>query len=186
MKVVLGVTGGIAAFRACDVVSQIRKGGHEVRVVMTEGAQQFVTALTFAALSGNPVATAVWESTDARIEHISLAQWPDVLAIAPATANVIGKIANGIADDMLTTVVMASLAETPVVIAPAMNTKMWQNPIVQRNVTYLSSLGKYRFVDPRVSLLACGDYGEGALALPEAIVAAINAAVRSTGPAPKA
>lgn len=178
MKIVLGVTGGIAAFRACDVVSQLRKAGHEVRVVMTEGAQRFVTALTFEALSGNPVADEIWaSSTDARIEHISLAQWPDVLAIAPATANVIGKIANGIADDMLTTVVMATLPETPVVIAPAMNTKMWQNPIVQRNVEYLQSLGKYRFVDPRVSLLACGDYGEGALALPEAIVTAIHGAV---------
>jgi phosphopantothenoylcysteine decarboxylase/phosphopantothenate--cysteine ligase len=181
MRIVLGVTGGIAAFRACDVVSQLRKAGHEVRVVMTEGARRFVTPLTFEALSGNPVAQEMWESSsDARIEHISLAQWPDVLAVAPATANVIGKIANGIADDMLTTVVMATLPETPIVIAPAMNTKMWQNPIMQRNVAYLKSLGRYHFVDPRVSLLACGDYGEGALALPEAIVTGILAALPSS------
>src|SRR5688572_11467973 len=120
MKILLGVTGGIAAFRACEVVLQLRKTGHEVRVVMTEGARQFVTALTFEALSGNPVASDIWaSSTDARVEHISLAQWPDIVLIAPATADVIGKIAAGIADDMLTTVVMATLPETPVLIAPA-------------------------------------------------------------------
>src|SRR5437588_5618586 len=154
MKVVLGVTGGIAAFRACEVVLQLRKAGHEVRVVMTEGAKRFVTPLTFEALSANPVATDLWTSSiDARVEHISLAQWPDTLVIAPATADIIGKIAAGIADDMLTTVVMATPAETPILIAPAMNTKMWENPIVQRNVEFLRSLGKYRFVDPRVSLL---------------------------------
>jgi phosphopantothenoylcysteine synthetase/decarboxylase len=110
------------------------------------------------------------------VEHIELAQWPDVVAIAPATANVIGKIANGIADDMLTTVVMASLPATPVVLAPAMNTKMWQNPIVQRNVQFLRSLERYHFVPPRESLLACGDYGEGALATPTDIVTEIVAA----------
>jgi phosphopantothenoylcysteine decarboxylase / phosphopantothenate---cysteine ligase len=131
MKVLLGVTGGIAAFRACDVVLLLDRAGHEVRVVMTEGAMQFVTPLTFETLTRNAVATRLWEPpAQHNVEHIDLAQWPDVLAIAPATANVIGKIANGIADDMLTTVVMASLPTTPVVIAPAMNTKMWQNPIV--------------------------------------------------------
>src|SRR5437899_1794424 len=141
MKVLLGVTGGIAAFRACEVVLQLRKAGHEVRVVMTEGARQFVTPLTFEALSANPVATDLWTSSiDARVEHISLAQWPDTLVIAPATADVIGKIAAGIADDMLTTIVMATPPETPVVVAPAMNTKMWQNPIVQRNVEFLRRL----------------------------------------------
>jgi phosphopantothenoylcysteine synthetase/decarboxylase len=174
MKILLGVTGGIAAFRACDVALLLDRAGHAVRVVMTEGAQQFVTALTFETLTRNAVATRLWEPPAAHnVEHIELAQWPDVLAIAPATANVIGKIANGIADDMLTTVVMASLPTTPVVIAPAMNTKMWQNPIVQRNVEYLRSLGRYRFVPPRESLLACGDYGEGALATPADIVDAV-------------
>src|SRR5262245_799462 len=165
MKVLLGVTGGIAAFRAADLVLLLRRAGHEVRVVMTEGAQQFITPLTLETLSGNAVATRLWEPPAAHnVEHIELAQWPDVVAIAPATANVIGKVANGIADDMLTTVVMASLPRTPVVIAPAMNTKMWLNPIVQRNVAFLTSLGRYRFIAPRESLLACGDYGEGALA----------------------
>jgi phosphopantothenoylcysteine synthetase/decarboxylase len=172
MKVLLGVTGGIAAFRAGEVVLQLRRGGHTVRVAMTEGAQQFITPLTMETLSGNAVASRLWDPPAAHnVEHIELAQWPDAIAVAPATANFIGKIAGGIADDMLTTIVMASLPETPVYIAAAMNTKMWRNPIVQRNVEYLFSLGgKYRFIHPRESLLACGDYGEGALALPEEIV----------------
>jgi phosphopantothenoylcysteine synthetase/decarboxylase len=145
---------------------------------MTEGAQQFVTALTMETLSGHAVATRLWEPpAAANVEHIELAQWPDVIAVAPATANLIGKVAAGIADDMLTTVVMASLPRTPVLIAPAMNTKMWQNPIVRRNCDFLETLGgKYRFIPPRESLLACGDYGEGALAVVEDVVAAIEAA----------
>jgi phosphopantothenoylcysteine synthetase/decarboxylase len=175
VKLLVGVTGGIAAFRACDVVLLLRRAGHEVRVVITEGAQQFVTPLTLETLSGNAVASRLWDLPTAHnVEHIELAQWPDRIVVAPATANFIGKVANGIADDMLTTVVMASLPETPVIIAPAMNTKMWQNPIVQRNVRFLESLGgKYRFVNPREALLACGDYGEGALATPADIVAAL-------------
>lgn len=183
MKVLLGVTGGIAAFRACDVVLLLDRAGHRVRVVMTEGAQQFVTPLTFETLTREPVATRLWAPpAQHNVEHIELAQWPNVLAIAPATANVIGKIAGGIADDMLTTVVMASLPATPVVIAPAMNTKMWENPLVQRNVELLRSLGgRYRFVPPRESLLACGDYGVGALAAPADIVAEILAAAETAG-----
>jgi phosphopantothenoylcysteine decarboxylase/phosphopantothenate--cysteine ligase len=178
MKVLLGVTGGIAAFRACDVVLLLDRAGHQVRVVMTEGAERFVTPLTFETLTRQAVATRLWGlPAQHNVEHIELAQWPDVLAVAPATANIIGKIAAGIADDMLTTVVMASLPTTPVVLAPAMNTKMWQNPIVQRNVEFLRSLnGRYRFVPPREALLACGDYGEGALAAPGDIVAEILAA----------
>lgn len=184
MKVLLGITGGIAAFRAADVTLLLRRAGHEVRVVMTEGAQQFITPLTLETLSGNAVATRMWEPPAAHnVEHIELAQWPDLILVAPATANFIGKVASGIADDMLTTVVMASLPETPVWIAPAMNTKMWQNPIVQRNVAFLGSLGgKYRFIPPRESLLACGDYGEGALATPADIVAAILPAPPSGAP----
>src|SRR5438874_8765881 len=118
MKILLGVTGGIAAFRACDLVLLLRKAGDEVRVVMTEGAQQFVTPLTLETLSGNAVASRLWDLPAAHpptswvpVEHIELAQWPDRIVVAPATANFIGKVANGIADDMLTTVVMASLPE---------------------------------------------------------------------------
>jgi phosphopantothenoylcysteine synthetase/decarboxylase len=183
MKVLLGVTGGIAAFRACEVALLLARAGHTVRVVMTEGAQQFITPLTFETLTRQPVATRLWAPpAQHNVEHIELAQWPDVVAVAPATANIIGKIAHGIADDMLTTVVMASLPATPVVIAPAMNTKMWENPIVQRNVDLLRSLdGRYRFVSPRESLLACGDYGVGALAAPADIVAEIVAAYQTTG-----
>jgi phosphopantothenoylcysteine decarboxylase/phosphopantothenate--cysteine ligase len=179
MKVLLGVTGGIAAFRACDVVLLLDRAGHQVRVVMTEGAQQFVTPLTFETLTRQAVATRLWTPpAQHNVEHIELAQWPDVLAIAPATANVIGKIAHGIADDMLTTIVMATLPNTPIVIAPAMNTRMWQNPIVQHNIATLRSLdARYRFIAPRESLLACGDYGEGALATPADIVAEILASL---------
>jgi phosphopantothenoylcysteine decarboxylase/phosphopantothenate--cysteine ligase len=183
MKVLLGVTGGIAAFRACDIALLLDRAGHPVRVVMTEGAQQFVAPLTFETLTRQAVATRLWAPpAQPNVEHIELAQWPDVLAIAPATANVIGKIAHGIADDMLTTVVLATLPATPIVMAPAMNTRMWQNPIVQRNVQLLQSLDpRYRFVPPREALLACGDYGEGALATPADIVAEILAAGAAGG-----
>ncbi len=177
MKVLLGITGGIAAFRAADLTLALRRAGHEVRVVMTEGAQQFITPLTLETLSGHAVASRLWDlPAQHNVEHIELAQWPDVIVVAPATANFLGKVANGIADDMLTTVVMASLPETPVVIAPAMNTKMWQNPIVQRNVAFLRSLGRYSFIPPRESLLACGDYGEGALPTLEDVAEAVETA----------
>ncbi|NLC55558.1 MAG: phosphopantothenoylcysteine decarboxylase [Armatimonadetes bacterium] len=171
MNVMVGVTGGIAAYKACELVRLLRRDEHAVRVVMTANAQRFVTSLTFEALSNNPVATDMWaEGHQYYVEHIEIAKWADVAAIAPATANFIGKVANGIADDLLTTIVMALPAPTPVVIAPAMNTQMWLNPIVQRNIEYLRSLGKYQFVLPRVAKLACGDTGAGALAAPEEIV----------------
>ncbi|MDH7570746.1 MAG: flavoprotein [Armatimonadota bacterium] len=170
MNVLLGVSGGIACYKACELVRLFRRDEHPVRVVMTENAQRFVTALTFETLSGHPVATSLWQAGHQYyVEHIELAKWAHVAVIAPATANVIGKVAQGIADDLLTTVVMALPATTPVVIAPAMNTQMWLNPIVQRNVEYLKSLGRYRFVLPRVARLACGDTGTGALAAVEEI-----------------
>lgn len=171
MNVLLGVTGGIACYKACELVRLLVREEHAVRVVMTENAQRFVTALTFEALSNHPVATDLWaEGHQYYVEHIELAKWAHVAAIAPATANVIGKVAHGIADDLLTTVVMALPAEVPVVIAPAMNTQMWLNPIVQRNIEFLRSLGRYHIVLPRVAKLACGDTGAGALAAPEEIL----------------
>lgn len=170
MNMLLGVTGGIAAYKACELVRLFRRDEHAVRVVMTANAQRFVTALTFETLSSHPVATDMWAAGHQHnVEHIELAKWAEVAVIAPATANFIGKVANGIADDLLTTVVMALPAATPVVIAPAMNTQMWLNPIVQRNIEALRSLEKYRFVLPRVAQLACGDTGTGALAAPEEI-----------------
>jgi phosphopantothenoylcysteine decarboxylase/phosphopantothenate--cysteine ligase len=180
VKVLLGVTGGIAAYKACELVRRLRDaaagghaGGHEVQVVMTEAATRFVTPMTFEVLSGRPVATSLWETSDARIEHINLARWPDVLAVAPATANTLAKLAHGQADDLLTTVVLASRADVPVVIAPAMNTAMWENPLVTANVRRLQELGRFRFVEPTAKTLACGESGVGALADEAAILAAI-------------
>lgn len=167
-NIVLGVTGGIAAYKAVEVVSRLKKAGAAVHVIMTEGATKFVTPLTFRELSANPVAVHMWEEPKTwNVEHIALATLADIFLIAPATANIIGKIANGIADDMLSTTVMATKA--PVVIAPAMNTNMYLNPITQQNITKLASLG-YRFIEPATGMLACGVEGPGRLAEPSTIV----------------
>jgi len=167
-SVVLGVTGGIAVYKAVDIVSRLRKKGAEVNVVMTKNAQQFVTPVTFQALSNNPVVTDMFDEPKTwDTEHISLAQKADVFLIAPATANIIGKMIGGIADDMLSTTVMATKA--PVIVAPAMNTDMYVNPVVQRNIDQLKNLG-VEFIDPASGRLACGDMGLGKLAAPEDIV----------------
>ena len=159
--IVLGVTGGIAAYKACELLRLLQKQGIDVYVVMTKHATQFVAPLTFETLSGHPVAVdtferpATWE-----VEHIALAKRADLFLIAPATANIIGKMANGIADDMLSTTVMATKA--PVMIAPAMNTGMWENPATQQNVKTLMSRGVH-VVTPATGHLACGDRGAGKL-----------------------
>ena len=166
--VVIGVSGGIAVYKTLDVISRLRKLGVNVKVIMTKSATEFVTPLSFQSLSQNYVVCDMFEEPKTwDVEHISLAKAADVFLIAPATANVIGKIANGIADDMLTTTVMATKGK--VLIAPAMNTNMYENPIVQRNISILKDLG-YSFVDPESGRLACGDTGEGKLASPETIV----------------
>lgn len=169
--VVIGVSGGIAVYKACDVVSRLKKLNANVHVIMTKSATEFVTPLTFQSLSQNYVVSDMFEEPKTwDVEHISLAKKADVFLIAPATANVIGKVANGIADDMLTTTVMATTGK--VLIAPAMNTNMYRNPILQRNISKLKELG-YNFVDPDSGRLACGDIGEGKLASPEKIVDAV-------------
>lgn len=166
--VVLGVTGGIAVYKSVDVVSRLRKLGIHVNVIMTRSAQAFVQPLTFQSLSQNYVVTDMFEEPKTwDVEHISLAQRADLFLIAPATANVIGKIAGGIADDMLTTTVMATKAQ--VLIAPAMNTNMYENPILQNNIKILKERG-YCFIEPASGRLACGDFGKGKLADPEVIV----------------
>ena len=166
--VVIGVSGGIAVYKACDIVSRLKKLNANVHVIMTNNATEFVTPLTFQSLSQNYVVNDMFEEPKTwDVEHISLAKKADVFLIAPATANVIGKIANGICDDMLTTTVMATTGK--VLIAPAMNTHMYRNPILQRNITILKELG-YNFVNPESGRLACGDVGEGKLAQPEVIV----------------
>jgi len=160
--VVLGVSGGIAVYKACDLVSKLKKLGLNVHVIMTKAATEFVSPLTFQSLSQNYVVSDMFvEPKTWDVEHITLAKKADLFLIVPATANVLGKIANGIADDMLTTTVMATKA--PVLIAPAMNTNMYENVIVQNNIEFLQSLG-YNFVEPDSGRLACGDIGAGKLA----------------------
>lgn len=160
--VVIGVCGGIAVYKACDLVSKLKKVGVNVHVIMTKSATEFVAPLTFQTLSQNYVVEDMFESPKTwDVEHISLAKKADVFVLAPATANVIGKVANGIADDMLTTTVMATKAK--VLIAPAMNTNMYENPIVQKNIQVLKDLD-YKFVEPESGRLACGDIGSGKLA----------------------
>ena len=160
--VVIGVTGGIAVYKALDVISALRKKDIEVHVIMTESASKFVNPLTVQSISQNMVVTDMFAEPKAwEIQHISLAQKADLMLIAPATANVIGKISNGIADDMLSTTVMATKAK--VLIAPAMNTNMYQNPIVQNNISKLKDFG-YKFIEPASGRLACGDIGIGKLA----------------------
>ena len=167
-NIVIGVAGGIAAYKAVDVVSRLKKKGYNINVIMTESARKFVEPLTFQSISQNYVVTGMFDEPKSwDVEHISLAQKADLFIIVPATANIIGKISNGIADDMLTTTVMATRA--PVLIAPAMNTNMLMNPIVQENIKKLEKEG-YQFIQPEEGRLACGDFGAGKLPEPEAIV----------------
>ncbi|MGB9699195.1 MAG: bifunctional phosphopantothenoylcysteine decarboxylase/phosphopantothenate--cysteine ligase CoaBC [Thermodesulfobacteriota bacterium] len=161
-NIVLGVTGGIAAYKAAELVRELVREEAKVHVMMTKNAQAFITPLTLQTLSGNAVITELFSLfAEAKVGHIALADMAEIVVIAPATANIIGKIAAGIADDMLTTVVMATKA--PVLIAPAMNVHMWDNPICQQNVAKLRSLGYY-FVGPAAGELACGYEGKGRLA----------------------
>lgn len=161
--IVLGVTGGIAAYKALELTSMLVKAEADVKVIMTRSAQQFINPLSFGSLTKCQVVTDMFKDPVYwDIKHISLAKAADVLAIVPCTANVIGKIAGGIADDMLTTTAMATTA--PTLIAPAMNTNMFNNPIVQDNIKKLKSYPKYNFVMPAEGRLACGDSGKGKLA----------------------
>jgi phosphopantothenoylcysteine decarboxylase/phosphopantothenate--cysteine ligase len=173
MRVTVGVSGGIAAYKAAELVRALQRRGVEVHVVMTEAATGFIQPLTFAALTGHKVITGLWsdadssESTyDSSIEHIGEAQWTEALVVAPATANTLAKFAHGIADDFLTTMYLATPA--PVIVAPAMNVNMWQHPAVQSNLDILRERG-VRVIDPGVGDLACGMVGAGRMAEPEAI-----------------
>lgn len=167
-NIIVGVTGGIAAYKAVDVVSQLKKKGAEVFVIMTEGAQEFVTPLTFQTISQNPVSTKIFsQPTTWEVEHISLADRADAIIIVPATANIIGKIAGGIADDMLTTVVLASKA--PIIFAPSMNVNMFENSLTQRNIETLKKLG-HHIIEPEEGFLACGYTGKGRLPQTDIII----------------
>jgi phosphopantothenoylcysteine decarboxylase/phosphopantothenate--cysteine ligase len=170
-RIVLGVTGGIAAYKAAALTSKLAQAGAEVDVILTHSALQFIQPLTFQSLSHRPVYTDKFQEPDPSvIAHIELADKADLVLIAPATANIIGKMANGIADDMLTTTVLATKA--PVMLAPAMNVNMYAHPAVTANLQRLSEYG-YRFIEPGEGLLACGWVGKGRLAEPEEIVEAV-------------
>lgn len=166
-RVLLAVCGGIAAYKACEVLRGLQKAGCDVRVTMTQDAGRFVGATTFEALSGAPVATSLYEYPGSAIPHIELAEWADVAVVVPATANVMAKIACGIADDCLTTTLLACAC--PVLVAPGMNVHMWQNPATQANAATLRERG-VSFVGPDSGRLACGDVGEGKLAGVDEIV----------------
>jgi len=187
MKVMVGVSGGIAAYKAAEVVRALQKQALEVRVVMTESAQRFVQPLTFAALTRHKVITSLWPVTDetnsssgefdASIEHIAEAQWADALVVAPATAGILAKFAHGMADDFLTTMYLATTA--PVLVAPAMNVNMWEHPATQANLELLRQRG-VKVIEPGAGELACGMVGAGRLAEPEFIAnAVLNALGRS-------
>ena len=162
-NILLGITGSIAAYKSADLANQLTKNGYSVDVIMTESAMKFIAPLTFQALTKNKVYTDMFdEITPSEIKHISLAKKADVCVIAPATANIIGKLANGISDDFLSCVIMAASGKT-IFIAPAMNTNMYENPIVQENIEKLKRFG-YIIIEPKESLLPCGDLGTGAMA----------------------
>ncbi|MCI7612103.1 MAG: bifunctional phosphopantothenoylcysteine decarboxylase/phosphopantothenate--cysteine ligase CoaBC [Selenomonadaceae bacterium] len=167
-KIVLGVTGGIAAYKCVDLASRLRKQGAEVHVILTRGAQNFVTETAMREISGNPVVTSMWgEIHNYDVEHIALANLADVVLIAPATANVLAKAAAGIADDMLTTTVLATRA--PIFFAPAMNSNMYENPVTQQNITTLQQRG-WQLIEPANGHLACGTSGIGRMPEPAELV----------------
>lgn len=161
LNIVIGITGGISCYKACGIVNYLKKEGANVDVIMTKNACEFITPLTIETLSGNKVITDMFDRPDyIDVKHISLAQKADMFLIVPATANIIGKVANGIADDMLSTTIMAT--KSIVVFAPAMNNNMYENPIVQNNINKLKSYG-YRIIEPQIGHLACGCEGNGKL-----------------------
>src|ERR1700678_373091 len=168
-KVLLGVCGGIAAYKSAELVRELQRRGAEVRVIMTRSAQEFMQPLTFASLTGHKVFTSLWDSPSEAsvIEHIAQAQWADVLVIAPATANTLAKLSHGIADDFLSASYLATNAK--VVVAPAMNVNMWNHPATRANVSALEKRG-HRIVEPGGGYLACGMTGDGRLADIEIIV----------------
>lgn len=177
LKVLLGVTGCIGAYKAAEVLRGLQKAGAEVRVMMTRHATEFVTPLTFEALSGQPVIVEMFDRpSHAQIEHISLARWADVVLIAPATANCLAKFAHGLADDFLSTVYLSNT--NPVLVAPAMNVEMWQHPATQANLATLKQRG-VQIIEPGVGYQACGEIGAGRLAEPAEIVEQVLAYARA-------
>jgi phosphopantothenoylcysteine synthetase/decarboxylase len=172
--ILLGVSGGIAAYKAADLASKLTGAGYSVYTMMTQNACQLVGPKTFEAVTGNPVYTSLWSAPEEfKIGHIDLASRADLVVVAPATANIIAKTAGGLCDDLLSTTLCACW-QKPVLFAPAMNTRMWTNPVVQKNVAILKKDLKVQFIGPAVGRLACGDTGPGRMAEPADILKAIQ------------
>ncbi len=178
-RILLGVSAGIAIYKSADLASKLTQRGDEVRIILTPHALKFMTPLAFRAVTHQPVYVDAFEDDPAyRPEHISLPEWGDILVIAPATADVIGRIAAGLGDNLLVLTVLA--CQKPALLAPAMNDRMWANPIVQQNIARLGGLG-YRFLEPGTGHLACGSVGPGRMAEPAEIIAAIDSALKPVG-----
>lgn len=179
-EVLVCVTGGIAAYKTAALVSALVQQGRGVTVAMTRNAERFIGAVTFEALTGRPVATDMWRRPDAgEIQHLSLSERADLTIVAPATANIIGKLAGGVADDLVSTLLLG--AEPPVVLAPAMNTRMWRHPATRRNVEFLRDNG-YVLVGPEDGWQACREIGPGRMSEPETILAEISARLSAKPP----
>jgi phosphopantothenoylcysteine decarboxylase/phosphopantothenate--cysteine ligase len=179
-EILLGVSGSIAAYKAADLCSRLVKAGHGVSVVMTAGAKELVGPLTFATLTARPVLSNMWDREEwARVEHIDVTDRADLVVIAPATANLLGKAAHGIADDMLLTILLA--ADSPILACPAMNPRMWANPLVRENVERLRAAG-WRFLEPGEGTVACGHTGQGRMREPSEIHAEIDALLATRRP----
>lgn len=180
-RVLIGISGGIAAYKVCNVVSALAKDWIEVKVILTDSAQEFVSPLTFATLSRNPASVdrAFWEASNSRPLHIELAEWADLFVIAPLTANTLAKLAHGLADNLLTNTVLASVC--PVLLAPAMNTDMWEQRSTQRNWKELLSDPRYHSADPGSGILACDRIGTGRMAEPEELLVQIRSLLHTNG-----
>jgi len=179
LKILLGVTGGVAAYKAVDLASKLTAAGAAVKTVMTENACQLIQPKSFEAVTHSAVYRSLWQTTEEyEISHISLVDWADVVVVAPATANIIGKIANGICDDLLSTVLCVCW-QKPALIAPAMNDNMWKNPVVQRNIETIKQTG-FELIGPETGRLACGTEGLGRMTEPVDILKAIEALASKT------
>ncbi len=175
-NILIGISGGIAAYKTLDLIHQLHKNGHTVKVILTPNATRFVTELSIRTLSKFPAYTDTSESVGDPTAHIELALWADIFMIAPITANTIAKLALGLADNLLTTSVLALPSSTPWLLAPAMNTRMWDNPLVKGHLTTLANTyANLSIIPPRESVLACGETGMGAMATIDTLIEAVNA-----------
>jgi phosphopantothenoylcysteine decarboxylase/phosphopantothenate--cysteine ligase len=174
-RVLVALTGGIACYKSATVVSRLVQRGAILRVIMTDAATRFITPLTLQSLSGQPVLSSIWDRDDRPdSQHIGLARWAEVIAIAPLSANSLAKLAHGLCDDLVSLVACARPAETPLLVAPAMNADMWASPVVQRNLAMLRELPAVSQVGPEAGWQACRTAGDGRMAEPEAIIQAIT------------